>query len=290
MAPRFISGIAEIAGGYSHYLLDLWGCVHDGLKPYPGAVDCLDRLRRAGKKVLLVSNAPRPSLSVAERLSQIGVPAEAYDGILTSGDTTIQALNRRLDPWHAALGRRYFHLGPARGASLLAAIEDRLVAFEDADYILNTGPVDDENETVEDYAPLLTEALARRLPMVCANPDLAVMRGDKVVPCAGALAKAYEAMGGAVRQHGKPYASTYDLAFERLGGPAKEQVLMVGDGLWTDIAGAEGYGIDSLWLAGGIHGAEAGHVPGRPLDPAVLGAGLARLGARPTMVALALTW
>jgi len=290
MAPRFISGIAEIADDYGHFLLDLWGCVHDGLRPYPGAVDCLLRLRAAGKRVLLVSNAPRPRPSVAASLGEMGVPAEAYDGILTSGDTTVRALNRRDDPWHAALGRRYFHLGPARHAGLLAAIEDEGVAFDAADYILNTGPVDDESETVEDYAPMLSEALARRLPMVCANPDLAVMRGDRVVTCAGALAKAYAAIGGEVRQHGKPYASTYDLAFECLGGPGKSDVLMVGDGLWTDVAGAEAYGIDSLWLAGGIHGDEAGYVPGRPLDRAAIAAGLARLGARPTMVALGLAW
>jgi HAD superfamily hydrolase (TIGR01459 family) len=290
MDPRFVSGIAEIAGGYGHFILDLWGCVHDGLKPYPGAVDCLHRLRGAGKRVLLLSNAPRPSWSVAKRLNEIGVPADCYDDILTSGDTTIQALNRRDDPWHRALGRRYFHLGPERSAGLMAAVEGEAVAFEAADYILNTGPADDETETAEDYAAMFRAALERRLPMVCANPDLMVMRGEKVVPCAGALAQAYAAMGGEVRQHGKPHASTYDLAFERLGGPAKADVLMVGDGLWTDIAGAAGYGIDSLWLAGGIHGPEAGHVPGRPLDPAVLTAGLRRLGAGPTMVAAALVW
>jgi HAD superfamily hydrolase (TIGR01459 family) len=290
MAPQFISGLAEIAGRYRHTLMDLWGCVHNGVEPYPGAIDCLCRLRAAGTTVLLLSNAPRPHWAVAERLAGVGVPEDCYDAILSSGDATIRALNERIDPWHRALGRRYFHLGPARSAGMIREVADEAVAFEAADYILVTGPVDDEAETAADYRPLLEAALKRRLPMVSANPDLVVMRGDKVVTCAGSLARLYTEMGGEVREHGKPQASIYEMAFERLGQPERAAVLMVGDGLFTDIAGAAGFGIDSLWLAAGIHGAEAGYEPGRPLDRARISAALEALGAHPTYVTESLAW
>ena len=279
-----------MAPAYEAFLVDLWGCVHNGVRPYPGAIDCLRRLRAADKRVVFLSNAPRPAEAVQERLASVGVPEDSFDAIVSSGDATVRALNQRTDPWHAALGKRFFHLGPERSAAMICAIDGEAVGFEDAEYILNTGPVQDEIETVEDYRGLLERALARRLPMVCANPDIAVMRGERIIPCAGALARAYEAMGGEVRQHGKPHASIFEMAFARLGGPQRARVVMLGDGVATDIAGAEAYGIDSVWIAGGIDGAEVGYAPGAPLHRAKIRAALAAAGVRPSMVIAALVW
>jgi len=290
MAPRFIDGIAGLVPAYDDFLVDLWGCVHNGVEPYPGAVDCLRRLRAAGKRVVFLSNAPRPAAAVAERLAGVGVPVDSFDAIVSSGDATVRALNERSDAWHAALGRRFFHVGPERDRGVVDAVADKAVDFEDADYLLNTGLVDDDGETVEAYRPMLRRALARHLPMVCANPDLAVMRGERVIPCAGALARAYEAMGGEVRQHGKPHASIFDMAFQRLGRTGKQRVVVIGDGLATDIAGGRAYGIDSVWIAGGIHGAEVGFIAGAPLDRAAIARALAERGAEPSMVIAGLAW
>ena len=290
MAVRILDGISEIIDSFDAVLVDLWGCVHNGLAPYPGAIDCLHRIRAAERQVLFLSNAPRPRWSVAERLESIGVPDHSYDAIVSSGDVTIRALNRRDDPWHANLGSRYYHLGPDRSAAMIDAIEGEAVPFDAADYILNTGLIDDETETVDDYRDTLNQALTRAVPMVCANPDRLVMRGDSTILCAGALAEAYEAMGGPVRYHGKPYASAYDMAFETLRHPGRDRVLMIGDSFSTDIAGAVDYGIASVWIAGGIHADEVGYLPGRPLDAARVAKLVAAAPAQPTAVAAGLVW
>lgn len=288
--PRFIDGLREVAGGYDAFLVDLWGTVHDGIRPGPGALDCLYRLKAGGRRVLFLSNAPRPAAAVAERLRDLGVPDDCWDAIVSSGDATIRALNGREDPWHAALGRRYFHLGPAAGAALTDEIEGEAAGLEHCDYLLATGLVDDRGEDPEDYRGLFERALARGLPLVSANPDLVVMRGETTHFCAGALARLYAGMGGQVRQHGKPDAGVFDLAFRALGQPDKARVLMIGDGLATDIAGARGYGLDSLWIASGIHGAELGVRAGAPLDRAAVAARLEAHGARPSMVLERLSW
>ena len=290
MTIRIADDLAGLIGDYDAVLCDLWGCVHDGRKPYPGALDCLRRIRGDGRTVLFLSNAPRPDWAVRRQLGGFGVASDCYDHVISSGDATIEALNRRDDPWHAALGRRYYHLGPERSLGLMQALDGETVPFEEAEVIVNTGLVDDDIETVEDYQPFLRHALARGLPMVCANPDLVVMRGDRTIYCAGALAEAYEAMGGEVRRHGKPYESVFRMAFERLGAPDLSRLLMVGDGFLTDIAGAANVGIDSLWIAAGIHGPEVGYVPGRPLEPERVRAACAAAGQYPTWAAPALIW
>ena len=152
---KLIKGVGEIAERYEVFVLDLWGVVHDGRSIYPGASDCMLRLQAAGKKVALLSNAPRPAGAVAEQIAGYGVEARFYDLLITSGDATAAALNDRNDDWHAALGHCYYHIGPEqRSAPLLEAVRDRQVAFEAADYLLNSGLVDDDNETVEDYREL----------------------------------------------------------------------------------------------------------------------------------------
>jgi HAD superfamily hydrolase (TIGR01459 family) len=291
MPIRILDRLADFVPRYRGVLCDLWGAVHDGIRPYPGAVDCLLAIRREGIKVVLLSNAPRPSWQVQGFLTRMGVPADAYDEILTSGDATAAALNLRDDPEHAALGRRYYNLGPDRSVSLLEAItEAKAAPFDDAEFILNSGMVDDESETLDDYRPLLARALGRGLPMVCANPDRIVNRGERLVPCAGLLAEAYEAMGGRVLYHGKPHPDIYLRALEMLEMDRPETV-MLGDGLPTDIEGAKRFGIDSIWIAGGIHAEDVGYRPGDAhLDGARVEAFCRREGRVPTAAVPSLTW
>ncbi len=285
------AGLGPLAGRYDGYILDLWGVVHNGLAPYPGAVDCMRRLRRAGKSVILLSNAPRGAAVVRDFLAGIGVGGDAYDDIVTSGDATREALARRADPWHAALGRACLYFGKPDDARLLDGLDyDRVDAVADADFILSLGLDDADTETVADYRERLAAATARKLPMICGNPDLTVMRGDTVLLCAGALAKAYEEIGGEVCWHGKPYPRVYQICLQRMAGVAPERVLAIGDSFRTDIAGANRAGLDSLFALGGIHAEELGLAPGAAPDPAQLEAAIAAGGHRPTAAILGLRW
>ncbi|MDP6706159.1 MAG: TIGR01459 family HAD-type hydrolase [Alphaproteobacteria bacterium] len=290
MSPPVIAGFSEIRERYDAAFVDLWGTVHNGVRPYPGVLDCLARMRDGGLRVLLLTNAARLHSAVARQLEGLGVPADCADGIVTAGDVTVQALNEAEDAWHARLGTRFYHLGNERSASALEEVEGESVALADADYVLLTGLVDDSTETVEDYGELLARIRARALPMVCANPDRVVVRGERTIFCAGALADAYEALGGEVRRHGKPFESIFRRALARLDGIAGERTVMIGDSFSTDIAGAVGVGIDSLWLAGGIHAAEVGYSEGVPLDPVRLAGVLDRAPALPTLIAPRLGW
>jgi len=257
MTLSVLSGVRDIADQYDALILDLWGVVHNGVEPYPGVLDCLDKLRGAGKKVLLLSNAPRSSAKVVVQVAGFGIPRESYDGVVTSGDVTHLCVSRRDDDWHAALGHNFFHVGPERDWGLLdGAGVTEVENMDAADFILTSGLRDDERETEVDYEDEFKRAIARNLPMICANPDLSVVRGDKMVLCAGSLAGYYEKLGGRVRYHGKPYARGYAVCFEILGGIDPARVLAVGDSFRTDIAGANAAGIASLFVAGGIHGAE----------------------------------
>ncbi|TMJ49093.1 MAG: TIGR01459 family HAD-type hydrolase [Alphaproteobacteria bacterium] len=246
MNVALIQGIAALAPRYDGFILDLWGVVHDGVAPLPGALECLDALKAAGKRIALLSNAPRRSDDVVERITRIGVPAGLYHHVMSSGEEAWQHLHRRDDPFYATLGRRCLHIGSERDMLIREGLELEFVdAAEQAEFILNTGPAGWEDR-IADYAPLLRRALARALPMVCANPDLVVMHGNRLALCAGALAQWYEEAGGRVRWHGKPFPSVYDTCIELLGIVDRTRVLAVGDSLRTDIAGATGAGLDSV--------------------------------------------
>jgi HAD superfamily hydrolase (TIGR01459 family) len=251
---QFLDGFAPLAARYAGFILDLWGVLHDGIAPYPGTIDVLRRLRAAGKPVVLLSNAPRRSEPAQRTMAAMGITPDLYRGLMTSGEATHAMLRDRDDPFFAALGRRVYHLGPERDASVLAGLAyEKVTGPKDADFLLNTGPDDRHNPT--DPAAYDGElAMARQigLPMVCANPDLEVVRGGRLVICAGLLAKRYEAAGGVVRWVGKPDAAIYRPVLAMLG-VEKRQVLAVGDSLRTDIAGATGVGIDACWVLGGIH-------------------------------------
>jgi HAD superfamily hydrolase (TIGR01459 family) len=254
---KIIDGFGELADRYDGFIVDLWGVVHDGVAPFPGALDCLNRLR--GRPVLLLSNAPRRATAARHALLRLGVPDTLYSFILTSGEATWLALRDRTDTWFAQLGRRAYHLGPERDRNVIDGLDIfRVTTPEDADFVLNTGPDDMRDPTsLTEFLPELAACRAAGLKMICANPDLEVMRGDKRLLCAGALAAHYLEIGGDVRSIGKPDPAIYDLALAQLGVP-RGRVLAIGDSLRTDIAGAANAGMDSIWILGGIHGAVLG--------------------------------
>ncbi len=255
---RRVDGLGELAGGYDGFIVDLWGVVHDGVRPYPAALEALGRL--AGRRVLLLSNAPRRAASAQGMLRRMGVGDGLYSDILTSGEAVWLALRDRSDPWFARLGRRVYHLGPARDRNVLDGLGLEVVARPAAaDFVVNTGPDDDMNDpgTIETFVPELEACLAAGLPMVCANPDLVVMRDGVRILCAGSLARHYAAAGGDVVSLGKPDPAIYARALGMMG-VAADRVLAIGDSLHTDIGGAAAAGIDSLWVLGGIHAAALG--------------------------------
>ena len=288
MSIRVINGMRELAPEYDGFILDLWGVVHDGTAPFPGVLDCMERLIAAGKRLVLLSNAPRRSDDVMRRITRIGVPERLYHGIMSSGEEAWLHLKHRDEPFYAALGHRCVHIGSERDLEIREGLDLVFVDVPaEADFILNTGPAEWE-DTLETYMPVLAEALSRGLPMVCANPDLVVVHNGKPALCAGALAEEYQRLGGRVRWHGKPYPSVYESCLGLLGIGEKRRILAIGDSLRTDIAGAAGAGIDSLFIAGGIHADEFSN--DGVLDPERIAAALNKDGLRPVAAAACFVW
>ena len=273
---------APIAAEYDGFILDLWGVIHDGVVAYPGAPECLQALRAAGKRIVLLSNAPRRAEPVRAQLRGMGIADTAYDGVMTSGEATYLMLRDRPDPWYAGLGRRVFHLGPVRDRNVLAGLDlDVLPDPEGAGFVLNTGPDDHANPTdPAGFDAVLQACATQGLPMICANPDLAIIRGGVRVICAGTLAQRYEEMGGIVRSLGKPDPAIYGPVMAMLDVPLA-RVLAVGDALRTDIAGAAAMGLDSCWILGGLHGAHGGH---HAVEAEAAAAGLSPTAAIPHFV------
>jgi HAD superfamily hydrolase (TIGR01459 family) len=287
-----IRGLSEIVADYDALLLDQWGVLHGGIEPYPGVLETLAALRRAGIPVAVLSNAPRRSQHAAGRLRQIGVPAEAYDRLVTSGDCAHAALAARDDPAHAALGSAYLFIGPGWDSGLVEGLAYRRVeAVAEADFLLAVG-LFDEADPIERYDAPFAAAAARDLAMVCVNPDLVIHRqGGVVAPCAGWLAQHYrEVHGGRVLYHGKPDPAIFRRAAEALGQGDDARVLVVGDSLATDIKGAVAAGYDSLFVTRGIHADELGIAPGAAPDPARLAEVCARHGQWPTAALATLRW
>jgi len=287
-APVLITGLAEIADRYDAVLCDVWGVIHNGRDSFADACAALTRFQETRGPVVLISNAPRPSNDVVSQLRMLGVPDSAWSGFVTSGDATRYALAERA-PGPA------WAIGPARDASLY---DGTGVAFAEtpdgAAFVSATGLFDDEIETPEDFRERLTDCAARGLLMICANPDIVVQRGDKMIYCAGALAALYETLGGKVLMAGKPHAPIYAAAYaeaERLaGGPLpKDKMLAIGDGLPTDVKGAANEGLPILFIASGIHAADTMTSDGR-LQPDQLAALLTRAGAKAHYAAASLRW
>jgi HAD superfamily hydrolase (TIGR01459 family) len=250
-----LSGFASLASRYDGFVLDLWGVIHDGVNAFPHAVETLQHLRDAGKRTLLLSNVPRPNDAVQMMMRRMGIEDSLYTGILTSGEAVRKALQDPPDLWWAELGVRVFHLGPDRDKPVLAGLPLTQVGTPgEADFVLNTGPDDHRNPSdLGEFEPTLQECAKYRLKMICANPDLEVIRGGVRVLCAGSLAVRYTEIGGNVRSLGKPDPAIYQPVLQQLDLPP-ERVLAVGDSLRTDIAGAVGVNLAACWVLDGIHG------------------------------------
>ncbi|HEY4135299.1 MAG TPA: TIGR01459 family HAD-type hydrolase [Alphaproteobacteria bacterium] len=290
MAISLIPNLSAVADAYDGFVLDLWGVVHDGHKPYPDAVACLTALKAAGKRVVLLSNAPRRAEGVSDAMVAMGIPRDLYDGAVTSGELTWQAIKTKSDPWHARLGKRFIHIGPERDQGLWAGLGlEWHKEVEAAQFVLNTGPWRDE-ETLADFEAVLQDCANLRLPMICANPDLEVIRGGARLICAGTLAARYAELGGDVAYHGKPFPAAYDACLGLMALADRSRILAVGDSLITDIKGAVGAGIDSALVTSGIHAEELGLAYGEHPDPARLEAACLRLGAMPKLALPAFRW
>lgn len=276
---QLISSLAEIADRYDALFCDLWGCLHNGKTPFPEAVSALKGFRAGGGKVALVTNAPRPNATVIAQLDRMGVPRDAWDLVVSSGDAAQSAMLQ------GAVGRRVFHIGAAKDEDFFTvlppgAVAPERVGMQEAEGIVCTGLVDDLTETPDDYRAQLLLGKTRGLPLLCANPDIIVDLGDKRLYCAGALAEAYEAMGGTALYFGKPHPPIYDLARRQLG-LEDPRILCVGDGIATDIQGGMAEGLDTLFITGGIAAAAFGPDAARP-DTALLEAWIAGQQIYPT--------
>ncbi|KRB49193.1 hypothetical protein ASE04_18620 [Rhizobium sp. Root708] len=243
--PAFLHGIVEVADRYDGLILDLFGTVHDGIDLLPGVLDALRAIRQRRIRVCLLSNAPRRSRDVANRISEMGLEPEFYCGLVTSGEMAFDALSTG----GGDFGDRYFHIGPSELSGLLDGSGRTAVTEPDeADFLLCTG-IGDATSLTRD---LFSRAIDRKLTMVCANPDRSVIIGQELISCAGAVAQYYEAMGGTILHFGKPYRAAYDQALSRLDLTG-DRVLAVGDALDTDIRGARAVGIDAALVLTGIH-------------------------------------
>lgn len=288
---EFITGVSALTGRFDGYIVDLWGTVHNGVAAYPGAVECLQALKSAGKRIVLLSNAPRPAVVVRAQLTSMGIDGGLYDGVMTSGQLTYDLLRRREDaslyekwPWLEGLGNRVLHIGGQHDLALFDGLGLELVDHPgDADFVMNTGPDERRGRTdPEPYLETLAACVVRDLPMVCANPDMEVIRGGERLICAGLLARIYEEKGGVAHWIGKPYPAVYEPVLERLG-VSRDRVIGIGDALATDMRGAAAAGVAGLWVLGGIHGEKLGNDPALAVEES-RGAGVAPVAAVPRFV------
>ncbi len=286
-AIEMIKGLSSLAETYDGVICDVWGVLHNGASAYPAAAEALTRFRALGKAVVLLTNAPRPAKSIEDLLSrQYAITSQSYDEIVTSGSVAREAFANETR-------RRVFHVGPEHNLNLFEGLDVELVGEDDAEYAVLTGMFDDETESPETYRPMLSRFADRGLRVYCANPDIIVERGDRLVYCAGALAQLYVELGGDTVIIGKPYKPVYDAALDALGRALarpvdKRRVLAIGDGLPTDIKGAWGQGLDVLMVTAGIHGADFGDLMAP--DPARLAARLKVEGLGIRAAIPRLTW
>ena len=248
--PVFISGLSKIYSKFDIFLVDLWGVIHNGIECYSDALNVLKNLKKT-KKIILISNAPRPSSSVQKFLNQINFNKSFYDFLITSGDLTRYYLK------NFTKKENFYHLGPDRDNSLFSNLMLKKTTLKNARFVICTG-VNNNNDNLNKYFSILKKIKKRNLKIICANPDLIVHRGDRAEYCAGSIAKLYEKMGGLVEYFGKPYKNIYEYIFRILKKNSKKKiykskVLVIGDNLNTDISGANNFNVKNLFIAGGIH-------------------------------------
>lgn len=285
---ELIDNLEQVSDRYDAVFCDLWGCLHNGVTPFPAAVSALEKFRAKGGRVLLLTNAPRPAPIVQRQLDLLGVDRGLYDGIVASGDAARAAMAS------GVFGTKVYHLGPSKDDSFFENIEAEdfykgidieRVPLDQAESVVCTGLIDDQTETPDDYRAVLLEAKNRGLKLLCANPDIIVHFGDDLLYCAGALAAAYSEMGGESLYFGKPHPPIYELARNRLTAIAgreigDERILCIGDGINTDVRGAVAEGFDGLFITGGIASDQT--MSGNRIDKARLEAFLAQAQLTPT--------
>ncbi|MDV6333000.1 TIGR01459 family HAD-type hydrolase [Asticcacaulis sp. 201] len=287
--PELLNGLADIATDYDAIFCDIWGVIHNGRQHFPPAYEALRRFKAERGPVILISNSPRPRESLVGQLASLGILDDGFSDVVSSGDATREYL-KKFAPQGPA-----WRIGDPREQSLYDGIDIDLSGKpETAAFISCTSPFDDENDTLDQYQHAFTIAAQRKIVMICANPDKVVQRGDKIIMCAGSLADLYASLGGPVIMAGKPYAPIYEMCYQALekitGKPHdKTRILAIGDGLPTDVLGANGQGLDLLFIAAGIHAAEATNAEGI-LDPLLLKAVLDSQMANSKYVADALRW
>jgi len=277
---RFCAGVAELADRYDHFLVDQWGVLHDGHTPYPGTVECLKRLRAAGKQVVLLSNSGKRTWVNRERLHDMGFDESLFDHVVTSGEATWRALSDRTDPFFRDLGQRCVLWSRYGDRSLLQELDLMVVGVEHADFLLLGGTED--KARIEDFTTALEVAAARDLPMVCANPDIVAVHPNQAFGIApGAVARHYEELGGRVLYVGKPHRPIYALCLEAFGNPAPGDIIAIGDSVQHDIAGGIGVGMDTALNMAGIHGPDFDHAAGLDANRPLLDRLEAEFGHRP---------
>ncbi len=295
----FIDGLAEIADRYDHFIIDIFGVIHDGLRPFPGTIEALSMLKETGKQTCLLSNSPRRVEQACDYMRDMGISRDLYDHAVTSGEATYQFLKTLSAPHPnpnpqgggnktKVLGNDCWFIGNGHGAEVLQGQDLQLVdGPEAASFILNSIP-GTEGSAREKLMAQLRSAADRGLPMICANPDLVVNIGSAQHECAGTFALAYEGMGGSVIYHGKPHAPVYEMCYELLGRPDKRKICAIGDSFHTDITGANGFGIDSIMNLVGIHWDEIS-VGGR-IDHVKMRDMLAKASTHPTAMMAGFKW
>ena len=260
-APQFIAGFSEIAARYDAAFCDVWGVVHNGVTAFDDAVAAIRRFRAERGPAILLSNAPRLPDGVEAQFLRLGIPLDFYDGIVTSGSIARIDLMRRIE---LEGDLPLFYLGPSRDNPVFHGLNVRFVNESEARVVFCTGLIDDDTERPEDYRPLLERLRSLSLPFLCANPDIVVQRGDRLVFCAGALARIYESLGGEAIYFGKPHRSVFEHAHELASrNSVVARPIVIGDGIETDILGAQQAGLDALFIAGGIHAGDGKSVLGR---------------------------
>jgi len=252
--PRFAPHLRDLVHDTDVLISDIWGVVHNGVVAFPEACEALQTFRNTGGTVVMLTNSPRPTPAVQEQLRGLHVPDDCYDDIVTSGDLTRHDIAARP-------GQPLYAIGPDRDGPVFHGLDVNFAPLEEANYIVCTGLFDDETETAEDYREILLKALSRKLPMICANPDIIVERGHKMIYCAGAVAELYRELGGEVTFYGKPHHPAYRRAFElaaahRGVAVPPERMLAIGDSVRTDLAGANNAGIPCVFVTRGIHAAD----------------------------------
>ena len=238
-----LNHLEEIFNSYSTFIIDLWGVMHDGVKLNPKAVESVDHLIKNQKKVIFLSNAPRPSNEVRKFLRKLKMEERFMENVLTSGEAAMIALQNH------KYGKHFYHLGPARDKMVFDKIKENKSELEKSNFILCTGLFDDQEDDLNYYKNLLEKHISKVL--ICTNPDLTVHRGNIEEFCAGKIAEIFENLGGKVVYFGKPHQEIYEMCFKK-----SEKVLAIGDNLNTDIRGANNMNIDSIFISNGVHRSE----------------------------------